>query len=317
MTTHPSVMCRIPRCRSSRRLLKLHSYITQPRQLYDPSGCTTVLISSSSSPLFGLRHATMNSAGSQIIRKRNLIYADSAHLNLNGNWFRRQVTTPDYETNVIATAELGAVAILGFTGTLLQLHVPLCSLNHVYIGYGVEVYGIESPNTTHNSTYIIDGGVQTVYSSRPRNLKEDVNFFWSQSLVDGTHTLTITNFGDALWLDYFLIHGGSAVPPRTVDSSASTSTGGVVTAPVTQSSARPTLLSSTSRQPLPSSSPPLTSSTEPSSTTFSSSESAISSLDSAVRSTTESSTLQTTPIPTYGEFTCQSHRKKADLGAIC
>ncbi|KAI0708241.1 hypothetical protein C8Q76DRAFT_695701 [Earliella scabrosa] len=107
----------------------------------------------------------MNSAGPQIIRKRNLIYADSAHLDLNGNWFRRQVTTPDYETNVIATRELGAVAILGFTG------------------YGVEVYGIESPNTTHNSTYIIDGGVPTVYSSRPRDLKEDVDFFWSQSLL--------------------------------------------------------------------------------------------------------------------------------------
>ena len=249
----------------------------------------------------------MNSAGPQIIRKRNLIYADSAHLDLNGNWFRRQVTTPDYETNVIATRELGAVAILGFTGTLLQLHVPLCSLNHISIGYGVEVYGIESPNTTHNSTYIIDGWVPTVYSSRPRDLKEDVDFFLSQSLVGGTHTLTITNLGDALWLDYFLIHGGFVVPPRTVDSSASTRTGGGVTAPVTQSSARPTLLSSTGRQTLPSASPPLTSSPESSSTPFSSSESATSSLDSTARSTTESSILQTTPIPTYGEFTCHLH----------
>ena len=75
-----------------------------------------------------------------------------------------------------------------------------------YIGTSVYVYGTVAPTTVPAVTnYTIDGGVPFNFVAPIVDFAAgDVCFYQSPNLVDGVHTLVITNLADdaAFWFDY-------------------------------------------------------------------------------------------------------------------
>ncbi|KAH9476932.1 hypothetical protein JR316_0010848 [Psilocybe cubensis] len=138
---------------------------------------------------------------------------------VGGHW-SSQGSSTSYQSTLSLTRTRNAHASVSFTGT------------------SISVYGLVSPSGTGNiqsSSYSVDGSKTEVYMARPiERTQSQVLFYDSGPLVDGQHTLLVTNLVelDFLWIDYFLITSTSGLNgsvPATTPAAFSSSTLGTST----------------------------------------------------------------------------------------
>lgn len=160
--------------------------------------------------------------------KRDQIWHEDPYIQYLGAWTRGII--PGENETMTGTTQVGDNATFVFSGTSLDCcisyrHSLTCPPLFRTTGYEVEVHGIELPHTTRNSSYVVDHGVPTIYSSTsPVHTPSQYKMFFKLSLSsDENHTLVVTNYGDSLWLNYIWIDGvalypdgdtGSRTPPN-------------------------------------------------------------------------------------------------------
>ncbi|KAM5545314.1 hypothetical protein V8D89_000927 [Ganoderma adspersum] len=116
----------------------------------------------------------------------------------------------------------------------------ISSATVTFTGMSIQVFGAFKPVGVWSmqSQYAIDGGSLTTFVP-PQEVSEEAynkSFYHSGTLLEGEHTLKITNLGAQLWLDYFLVNNDGGV--NIVSSSGGLSNGAsptTTTATVTES----------------------------------------------------------------------------------
>ena len=168
----------------------------------------------------------------------------------NSSWTRGG-NVSDYDATSTFSGAPGASASITFSGRHLcpLFQALLCPdiffNNWTLKGTGISVWGTIDhldPSIPEfvQSSYSIDGGPTAIHNATEQpQFQFRQNFFQSDSLVPGSHTLVVThltnNNNARLFIDYFLVIPPNSsitlAPTSTLSTSATSSSSAVITAP--------------------------------------------------------------------------------------